>query len=97
MNNPRPNHKPLLLENNHSENRNSHVSFVVTITTLKIAHIAMKWPKFSKEIRNPLCLLSLSHSNNRLLHRPPCQGVVPTNLTMKPRPVHTFTCSTGLI
>jgi hypothetical protein len=83
MNNPRPNHKPLLLENLHSENRNSHVSFAVTITTLETAHIAMKWLKFLKEIHNPLCSLSLFRSNNLWLHKPPRRGEIPTNPMMK--------------
>ena len=85
MNNPRPNHKPLLLENNHSENRNSHVSFAVTITTLETAHIATKWLNFLREIRNPLCSLSLFRNNNLWLHKPPRRGAVPTNPMMKPR------------
>jgi hypothetical protein len=73
-NNPRPNHKPLLLENNHNENRNSHVSFAVTITTLETTHIAMKWLKFLREIHNPLCSLSLFYNNNLWLHKPPRRG-----------------------
>jgi hypothetical protein len=74
MNNPKPNRKLLLLENNHSENRNSHVSFVVMITTLEIAHIAMKWPNFSREIRNPPCLLSLFRKQQSLVAQTPMPG-----------------------
>jgi hypothetical protein len=82
--NPRPNRKPLLPENNRNENRNSHVSFVATITTLETAHIMMKWPNFSRKIRNLLFSLSLFHSNNRWLRKPPCRGAVPTNPMMRP-------------
>jgi hypothetical protein len=84
MSNPRPNYKPLLLENNHNENQNFHVSFVVMITTLETAHIVMKWPNFSKEIHNPLYSLNLFRSNNLWLHKPPRRGAVPTNPMMRP-------------
>jgi hypothetical protein len=97
MNNQKINLKPLLSGKNHNENRNSHVSFVATITTLETVHISMKWPNFLREIHNLLCLLSLFHSNNLWLLKPPLQGAVPTNPMMRPQQVPTFTCLTGLI
>jgi hypothetical protein len=97
MNNQKIKLKPLLPENNHNGNQNSHVSFVVMITTPEIVHIAMKWPRFLKEIHNPLCLPSLFHSNNPWLLKPPLQGAVPANPMMRPRQVPTFTCLMGLI
>jgi hypothetical protein len=67
------------------------------ITTLETIHFAMKWPKVSKESHNPLCLLSLFHSNNPWLLKPPLLGVVLAILMMRPHQVHIFICLMGLI
>ena len=97
MNNQKINLKHLLPKRNHNGNWNSHVSFVVTITTLKAVHITMKWPNFSREIHNPLCLLNLFHSSNPWLLKPPLLGAVLAILMMRPRWVHIFVCLMGLI
>jgi hypothetical protein len=49
MNNPKLKLHHLLPKRNHSGNQNSHVLFVVTITTLETVHIAMKWKNFQRE------------------------------------------------
>jgi hypothetical protein len=70
---------------------------VVKITTLETIHIAMKWPKFSREIHNPLFLLSLFHRNNPWLLKPPLMGAVLAILMMRPRRAQIFICLMGLI
>jgi hypothetical protein len=57
----------------------------MTITTFETVHIVMNWPKFSMEIHNPLCLLSLFHGNNPWLLKPPLLGVVLAILMMRPQ------------
>jgi hypothetical protein len=98
MNNPNLKTHHLLPKRNHNRSQNSHVLFVVTITTLDTVHIMMKWPNVLRGIPNPLCLLNLFLSNNLWFLKPPLQGAVPTTLLMmKPRQVPIFIYLTGLI
>jgi hypothetical protein len=98
MNNLKLKTHNLLTKINHSGNRSSYVLFVVTITTLEIVHIMMKWLNFSRGIPNPPFLLSLFLSNNLWLLKPPLQGVVlATLLMMNPRQVPIYIYLMGLI
>jgi hypothetical protein len=52
MNNRKLKTHHLLPKRNHSGSQNSHVLFVVMITTLETVHIVMKWPNFLRGIPN---------------------------------------------
>jgi hypothetical protein len=65
--------------------------------TLETVHITMKWPKFSREIHNLLCLLILFHSINPWLLKHPLLGVVLAIFMMRPLQVNIFICLMGLI